>query len=141
MLIRTATIEDLDAVTAVEAECFPPAEAATRADFEHRLSHYASHFWLMFDENKLIAFVDGMVTDEADLTDGKNTACAELHEKRCLADDFRRQHHPGIPQKARLCRRPHQTRHLRCKEPRAGKGLVLTCKDKLIHYYAQSSDS
>ena len=46
MLIRTATIEDLDAVTAVEAECFPPAEAATRANFEHRLSHYASHFWL-----------------------------------------------------------------------------------------------
>ena len=32
MLIRTATIEDLDAVTAVEAECFPPAEAATRSD-------------------------------------------------------------------------------------------------------------
>lgn len=24
MLIRTATIDDLDAVTAVEAECFPP---------------------------------------------------------------------------------------------------------------------
>ena len=34
MLIRTATIEDLDAVTAVEAECFPPSEAAIRADFE-----------------------------------------------------------------------------------------------------------
>ena len=30
MNIRIATIKDLDAVTAVEAECFPPAEAATR---------------------------------------------------------------------------------------------------------------
>ena len=38
MLIRTATIEDLDAVTTVEAECFPPSEAATRADFEQMLS-------------------------------------------------------------------------------------------------------
>ena len=69
MLIRTATIDDLDAVTAVEAECFPPAEAATRSDFEHRLTHYSNHFWLKFDEDKLIAFVDGMVTDTADLTD------------------------------------------------------------------------
>ena len=33
MLIRTATIDDLAAVTAVEAECFPPAEAATEDDF------------------------------------------------------------------------------------------------------------
>lgn len=27
MNIRTATIKDLEAVTSVEAECFPPAEA------------------------------------------------------------------------------------------------------------------
>ena len=80
MLIRTATIEDLDAVTTVEAECFPPLEAATRADFEHRLSHYGDHFWLMFDESKLIAFVDGMVTDAADLTDEMYER-AELHKE------------------------------------------------------------
>ena len=80
MLIRTATIEDLDAVTTVEAECFPPSEAATRADFEHRLSHYGDHFWLMFDESKLIAFVDGMVTDAADLTDEMYER-AELHKE------------------------------------------------------------
>ena len=75
MKIRTATLNDLDALTAVEAECFPAAEAATKKDFENRLAYYADHFWLMFDENdKLIAFVDGMVTDEADLTD-------EMYEK------------------------------------------------------------
>ena len=37
MLIRTATIDDLEAVAAVEAECFPPAEAATKEAFEDRL--------------------------------------------------------------------------------------------------------
>ena len=47
MLIRTATIEDLDAVTAVEAECFPPAEAATRSDFKQRLAHYSNHLQLI----------------------------------------------------------------------------------------------
>ena len=75
MNIRTATIKDLEAVTSVEAECFPPAEAATREELAERLKYYADHFWLMFDENdNLIAFVDGMVTDEADLTD-------EMYEK------------------------------------------------------------
>ena len=61
MNIRIATIKDLDAVTAVEAECFPPAEAATREELEERLTYYADHFWLMFDGDKLIAFVDGFV--------------------------------------------------------------------------------
>ena len=28
--IRTATMDDLDSIAAVEAECFPAAEAATR---------------------------------------------------------------------------------------------------------------
>lgn len=47
MKIRTATLNDLDALTAVEAECFPAAEAATKKDFENRLAYYADHFWLM----------------------------------------------------------------------------------------------
>ena len=80
MNIRIATIKDLDAVTAVEAECFPPAEAATREELEERLTYYADHFWLMFDGDKLIAFVDGFVTDEEDLTD-EMYAKADLHNE------------------------------------------------------------
>ena len=64
MTIRTATMNDLNAITAVEAECFPAAEAASREEFSKRLTYYNDHFWLMFDEDKLIAFVDGFVTDE-----------------------------------------------------------------------------
>ena len=40
MTIRTATIEDLNAITTVESECFPPTEAATAEEFKERLSHY-----------------------------------------------------------------------------------------------------
>ena len=69
MNIRTATLQDIDQIAAVEKECFPAAEAATKEEFEQRLSHYADHFWLMFEDDTLIAFVDGMVTDQADLTD------------------------------------------------------------------------
>ena len=49
MEIRTATMSDLDAVAAVEAECFPVAEAATKEEFAERIRYYGDHFWLMFD--------------------------------------------------------------------------------------------
>ena len=40
MKIRTATLNDLDALTAVEAECFPAAEAATKKDFERSVAEW-----------------------------------------------------------------------------------------------------
>lgn len=69
MEIRIAGTEDIAALTAVEAECFPPAEAATAQEFVERVRHYGNHFWLLYEGDKLISFVDGFVTDEADLTD------------------------------------------------------------------------
>ena len=114
MNIRIATIKDLDAVTAVEAECFPPAEAATREELEERLTYYADHFWLMFDGDKLIAFVDGFVTDEEDF--GVNTIPA-----------YRKHGYAGELLK---CAIEDARKHGR-------KGLVLTCKDHLVHYYAK----
>ena len=60
MEIRTATMNDLDAVAAVEAECFPVAEAATKEEFAERIKYYGDHFWLMFEGDKLIAFLDGL---------------------------------------------------------------------------------
>ena len=81
MTIRTAQMEDIDAITAVETECFPPAEAATREEFAERLKYYKDHFWLMFDEEHLVAFVDGMVSNQKDLTDEMYVK-AELHEEQ-----------------------------------------------------------
>ena len=77
MNIRTATFNDLEQISKVEAQCFPAAEAATKEEFADRLHYYGDHFWLMFDHEKLIAFVDGFVTDEPDLYD-------EMYEKASL---------------------------------------------------------
>ena len=77
MNIRTATFNDLEQISEVEAQCFPAAEAATKEEFADRLHYYGDHFWLMFDHEKLIAFVDGFVTDEPDLYD-------EMYEKASL---------------------------------------------------------
>ena len=135
MTIRTATIEDLETVSAVEAECFPPAEAATKEEFEKRLTHYGKHFWLMFDGDKLIAFVDGFVTDEADLTDEMYEK-AEMHRENGdwqmifgvnTIPAYRKKGYAGELIKWAIADAREQGR----------KGLVLTCKDRLIPYYAK----
>ena len=135
MLIRNATQEDLDAISQVEAECFPPAEAATKEEFAKRLEYYGSHFWLMFDGDKLIAFVDGFVTDEADLTDEMYEK-AELHKEDGAwqmifgvntIPAYRKKGYAGELIKRAIADAKAQGR----------KGLVLTCKDRLIPYYAK----
>ncbi|MGN0976462.1 MAG: hypothetical protein ACI4PH_00265 [Faecousia sp.] len=69
MKIRTATAADLTEITRIEAVCFPAAEAATPASFAQRLQSYPNHFWLLLDGETIVGFVNGMVTDEADLRD------------------------------------------------------------------------
>ena len=80
MEIRNATMDDLQAIAAVEAACFPAAEAATAEEFAGRLAHYADHFWLLFEQGELVAFVDGFCTDMPDLTD-EMYADAALHDE------------------------------------------------------------
>ena len=135
MEIRTATFKDLDAVSAVEAACFPAAEAATPAEFEERLRYYGSHFWLMFDSEKLIGFVDGMVTDKADLSDDLY-AQASLHDENGAwqmifglntLPEYRRRGCAGRLIEALCAAAQEQGR----------RGVVLTCKEKLVPYYAK----
>ena len=135
MNIRTATLNDLDAVTAVEAACFPAAEAASGEEFAERLRYYGSHFWLMLDDEKLIGFVDGMVTNQADLTDDLYEQ-AHAHNEQGnwqmifgvnTLPEYRRQ---GVA--AALLERA-----ISDAKAQGRKGLVLTCKDKLVHYYAK----
>lgn len=134
MNIRCAAAGDVDAIAAVEAECFPPAEAATKEEFEQRVRHYGNHFWLLFDGGKLIAFVDGFVTDEPDLTD-------EMYEKASMHNENGAwQMIFGVNTLPEYRRHGHAGRLIRCAIDDARlqgrKGLVLTCKEKLVAYYA-----
>ena len=135
LTIRTATMEDLDAITAVEAECFPPAEAATREQFEERLLHYADHFLLMFENDKLISFVDGFVTDEEILTD-EMFADASMHN-----EDGAWQMIFGvntIPSHRRNGYAGQLIKLLIEEAKKQGRtGVVLTCKEVKIPYYAK----
>jgi len=63
MDIRFATINDIDAVTELERQCFPPEEAAEKDSFEKRLTVFPNHFWLLEDSGKLASMINGMTTD------------------------------------------------------------------------------
>lgn len=134
MRIRTATMEDLAAVTAVEAACFPAAEAATEEDFAARLRVYPNHFWLLEEEDgTLVSFINGMATDEPNLRD-EMYADASMHNERGAwqmifgvntLPAYRRQ---GLA--ARVLERV-----ITDAKAQGRRGCVLTCKEKLIHYY------
>ena len=133
--IRTATAADARAAAAVEAACFPPAEAATLAELTERIEVYGDHFWLLERAGRLIAFVDGMTTDRADLTD-EMYADAALHDEHGAwqmifgvntLPDYRRHGYAGQLLERAIADARAQGR----------RGLVLTCKDRLVHYYAK----
>lgn len=113
MVIKHAFRKDIAALTAVETACFPPAEAATEKEFIDRVQYYGNHFWLLYEGDKLLAFVDGFVTDEPDLTDVMYEDAA-LHNEQRVADDLRRQHAAGVPQ-ARLRGAAAPPGHCRCQ--------------------------
>lgn len=135
MIIRKATMNDLDAISEVESECFPAAEAATKEEFRERLESYADHFLLMFDGEKLAAFIDGFVTDEPDLTD-------QMYENAAMhSESGKWQMIFGVntlPEYRRRGLAGALINEMIAEARRQGRdGLVLTCKDRLVHYYAK----
>ena len=135
MKIRTATPEDVNMIAAVESRWFPAAEAATEEEFKKRVKYYGNHFWLMFDHDKLISFVDGFVTDQCDLTDEMYEK-AEMHNENGkwqmifgvnTLPEYRKHGYAGQLLEMAIADAKAQGR----------KGLVLTCKDRLIPYYAK----
>lgn len=135
MEIRKGTLKDLEAIAAVEAACFPAAEAATAEEFAGRLQQYGNHFWLLWEGERLLAFVDGFCTDWPDLTD-EMYADASLHRENGAWQMIfgvntipacRRQGYAGQLLQQAIADARAQGR----------KGLVLTCKETLVHYYAK----
>lgn len=133
MEIRKATMEDLDAVTAVEAECFPASEAATAESFRERLSAFADHFWLLWDGDRLVSFVNGMVTDEADLTDEMYVNAAMHQPDGQWQMIFGVNTVPSYRRQGCAARVLQQV--IADAQAEWRKGLVLTCKTHMLHYY------
>ncbi len=148
MLIRHATMEDLDAIEAVEAACFPPQEAASNESLTARVATYPDHFWLLVNnddddtcfpasvyDGTLVGFVNGMVTDVPDLDDAMY-ANASMHDPQGewqmifgvdIAPVYQ---HRGCAS--------YLLRQVILDSTIAGrKGIVLTCKERLVGFYSK----
>ena len=135
MLIRKATTADLDLVTHIEATCFPPAEAAPREAFKERLDHYAGQFLIAFDGDTPIGFIDGFVTDDEILTD-EMFADASLHNPNgAWQMIFGLNTMPKYRNRGVGGQLIEAFIDLAREEKR--KGVILTCKEEKIHYYAK----
>lgn len=134
-IIRNVTIDDLDEVTAVEAACFPAAEAAGRESFQKRIETFPECFFAAVRDGRIIGFINGCATDERTIRD-EMFEDSSLHKKDGayqsifgldVLEEYRRE---GVAAKLM----EHLIGDARGK---GRKGLILTCKDRLIHYYAK----
>ena len=139
MNIRKARIEDLDEITAIEAVCFPASEAATKESFEGRLAVYPDYFWILEEEKdgnkKIVSFVNGMVTDNSNLTD-EMYENPNLHNEKGdwqmifgvnTLPEYRKRGYAGKLINELISDAKNKGR----------KGVVLTSKEKLVPYYSK----
>ena len=135
MKIRTAVESDLQEIVRAENACFPKNEAASERDVRERLRVYPDHFWLMYEEERLVSFVNGLATDRPDLTD-------EMYKNAYL-------HNEGgawqmifgvgtVPDQRGKGRAGELLRFVISEAEKQGRsGLVLTCKERLIPFYTR----
>ena len=133
MKIRTAMERDIKEIAKVEAKCFPPAEAASLENFRKRVEVYPDHFWLLEHEGKILAFINGMVTNEETIQD-EMFENARLHEKDekwqaifgvCTLPKYQGKGYAAMLMEQVIADAKAQGR----------QGCILTCKKELIPYY------
>ena len=135
MLIRYATPDDLNAVSALEKACFPPLEAAPKESFEKRLNVFPNHFWLMYEDHTLLSCVNGFVTNDEVLTD-EMFERAEMHDENgAWQMIFGVLTHPDYRNKG--CASELLKRAIADARQQKRKGVILTCKSALIPFYAR----
>lgn len=133
MHIRHASLEDLDIIFAIENKSYPPLEGATRESIKKRLTVFPTHFWLLEEQGEVLSFVNGMVTNESNLTDEMYTA-AHLHQAT-----GKWQMIFSVATKPRARKQGCASKLLKAviadAKSSGQEGVVLTCKKELINFY------
>jgi len=139
MPIRTATLKDLDRIHQIEAASFPPEEAASYERLAERLRAFPDYFWVLEEqfqnvpEPVITGIINGMVTNLDKIQDPMFETAA-LHDRSGAWQTVF-----GLAVDPRYRNRGYATRllnHLITTSTANGKrGVTLTCKDHLVHYY------
>lgn len=131
--IRKAQITDLDKISAIEAECFPPEEAASKEKYTWRLANYPDYFIVGEAEREIVGVVC-MIPMATPVIDDDifemekvpmGTVCAVLSVMTAAA--WQKQ---GVAEQM-LNAAVETARQLDMTS------MALTCKEHLIHYYAR----
>ena len=131
--IRQVTMEDLEPVTQVEAVCFPAAEAAGRETFRARINSFPDSFFVAEIDGEIVGFINGAVTENRTIED-QMFEDASLHDPSGSyqsifgLDVVPKWQHKGIAGEL-------MNYLIEDARRRGRKGLILTCKDKLIGFY------
>jgi len=133
MMIRNALSTDLEVLADIERTCFPEAEAASAQELCVRYAAFPENFFVAELDGRVVGFINGCTTDAPCLPD-------ELYHDPAL-------HCPGGAYQTvfGLDVLPEYRRHgiagqlmnrlVEEARSRGCKGVVLTCKDHLVHYY------
>lgn len=136
MRSRKAKIGDLSRIAYIESRCFPSGQAAKEEQFRGRLERYPHHFLVLCDdEDKIISFINGFVTNIPDLTDEMYSR-PEMH-----TENGKWQMIFGLDTLPEYRCRGHAQRlmneFLSIAKSEGRRGVVLTCKESLIGFYEQ----
>lgn len=135
MKIRNANINDLNRITEIEKICFPDSEAASKESFEGRLTDYPNHFWVLEDDDKIVSFINGLVTDKEHLEDEMYPNSSLHNENGAWQMIFGVDTIPEY--RGRGCAGLLIKNMIENAKAENRKGLVLTCKDHLVKYYSK----
>ena len=131
--IRRIRMEDLAQAAEVERRCFPEAEAASTEDLKFRIETFPESFLVAEAEGKIIGFINGCVTNERVICDEMFSDASYHNPDGAYQAIF------GLDVIPEFCSRGIASDlmgHLiEDAKKRGRKGLILTCKKRLIPYY------
>ena len=132
-IVRNARPEEWEKLADIEAECFPPAEAATREAIESRMKAFPENFFVAEKDGEIIGFINGANTDERSLPD-EMYSDTSLHKKEGKYSTVFGINTLPAYRKHGVGAKMMETFIAAARE-RGKLGVLLTCKDRLIHFY------
>ena len=134
-MIRHVKDDDLDRLATIEAASYTKAEAASKESIKKRMESFPECFWILEEDGVIKSFINGMATDEEDLTDIMYDD-ASMHKKdgewQMIFSVVTEKSYRGQGLAKQVMNKVIED----CRA-RGRKGIVLTCKDGLRLFYEE----
>lgn len=133
IMIRKATIDDLDSIAELEKRCFPPKEAAPKLYLKQRIKTFPESFFVAEIDHKIVGFINGCVINGTVIYD-ELYADSTLHVPE---GDYQTVFGLDVMPEYQHNEIATQLMNYMIKVSKlmGRKGVILTCKENLINYY------